>query len=88
MALSLWQGQSRLGGVRLHRVVTHRRTGYSVCILAGFTFRSNEYRAGPRLELRNDKGEQLDLCLQTMLHVPGSVLVGEFDGTKAFDWGS
>jgi hypothetical protein len=87
MALSLWKGQSRLGDVTVHRVVTHRRSGYSVCILAGVAFRSEDYGSGTQLELRNGKGQRLDICLQSMLYVPGSAFVGEFDGTKSFDWG-
>jgi Cys-tRNA(Pro)/Cys-tRNA(Cys) deacylase len=86
MALSLWQGPSRLGDISVHRVVSHRGSGYSVCILACLTFNPEEYCPGTTLELRNGRGERLDICLQTMLYVPGSAFVGEFDGTRSFDW--
>ncbi len=88
MALSLWQGPNRLGDICVHRVVAHRRSGYSVCILACRMLESEDYEPGAVLELRNERGQCLDISLQTMLLVPGTAFVGEFDSTQAFDWGS
>jgi hypothetical protein len=87
MALTLWQGQVRLGDVYAHGVVAKRRSGHPGCILAFVDFCFESYRPEEALELRNGKGERVSVRALSLVRRPAATLVAEFDDEARFDWG-